>query len=442
MTGNLIIPRVRVTWGDTNLSAYNGPGGFPQGHPIVYDVEVDLQDSAQGPTARMRWDPTGPGFAEYERMVSDQKYMESVIYIDFFYIRGKRIRFAFVWSGQSINYGNDMSVTVMMISELGGLINWNIRNAAQAFDEKKGGSFLDSINKGIKQFGVPESIVKYNEVAKKDLEKAKLTANYSGGNDQTFGAFISSTVQQNGNNAFASNIEEPSVIVFPPYTWDKGVEVKNGATDIPFDTSPKPEVRYGYFLGPSIINSIQRTSEWKPPQQTNQKTPATLTKPQRNTENKGQKPPAKTLTEAQKNAQKITSSPLGPSSNRVNPGIINKDNPDGPEKQLQLNEERGATLSFQTMLTPVLVGIKPYDILFIPSYKGDFMEDWQVTSVSYDQNDGNVSVSVSAGRKMGTSAPMVDSQVEKFKEIAKGLNLVGPNATLDAWDSYAWSLPT
>ena len=440
MTGSLIIPLVRVNWNGVNLSAYDGPGNFPQGQPLVYDVEVDFQESAQGPTAKMKWDPTGPGFAEYERIVSDQKYMESVIYIDFFYIRGKRIRFAFVWSGQSINYGNDMSVTVMMISELGGLINWNIRNAAQAFDEKKGVSFLESINRGIKQFGVPENLVKYNEVAKKDLQKAKLTANYSGGNDQTFGAFVSSTVEQNGNNAFASNIEEPSVIIFPPYTWDQGVEVKNGATDVPPSTSPKPEVRYGYFLGPSIINSIQRESQWKPPQQTNQKTPAKRVKPQRTTQDKGQKPPSRTLTEAQKNAQRITSSPLGIAGSRSNPGIINKENPDGPEKQLRLNEERGATLTFQTMLTPVLVGIKPYDILFIPNFKGDFMEDWQVTSVSYDQNDGNVSVSVSAGRKMGTSDPMVASQVEKFKKIARELNLVGPNATLDAWDLYAWSL--
>jgi hypothetical protein len=440
MTGNLIIPRVRVTWGDTNLSAYNGSGGFPQGHPLVYDVEVDLQDSAQGPTARMKWDPTGPGFAEYERFVSDEEYMKSRIYIEFFYLRGKRIKFAFVWSGQSINYGNDMSVTVMMVAELAGLINWNVRNAAQAFDEKKGASFIDSINKGIKQFGVDSNLIRYNEVAKKDLEKAKLTANYSGGNDQTFGAFISSTVEQNGNNAFANNIDEPNVVVYPPYSWDKGVVVEDGSK-IPFATSPKPEVRYGYFLGPSIINSIQRESQWKPPQQTNQKTPATQTRVQTKTENKQQKPASAQQTQAQKSAGK-TSAPLGTANSRANPNIINKDNPDGPTKQLLLNEEKGATLSFQTMLTPVLVGIKPYDILYIPSFSGDFIEDWQVTSVSYDQNDGNVSVSVSAGRKMGTSDPMVTSQADKFKALALSLNLVGPNATLDAWDSYAWSLPT
>ena len=439
MTGNLIIPRVRVTWGDINLSAYNGKGDFPQGHPLVYDVEVDLQDSAQGPTARMKWDPTGPGFSVYEQLVSDEKYMQSIIFIEFFYLRGKRIRFAFVWSGQSINYGNDMSVTVMMVAELAGLINWNVRNAAQAFDEKKGASFIDSINKGIKQFGVSESLVKYNEVAKKDLQRAKLTANYSGGNDQTFGAFISSTVEQNGNNAFASNIEEASVVVYPPYSWDQGVIVEDGSK-IPFGTSPKPEVRYGYFLGPSIIKSIQRASEWKPPQQTNKKTPATQTKPQRKTTSKQQKPASAQQTQAQKSAGK-TSSPLGTANARANPGIINKENPDGPEKQLLLNEEKSGTLSFETMMTPVLVGIKPYDILYIPSFNGDFIEDWQVTSVSYDQNDGNVSVSVSAGRKAGTSDPMVTSQAEKFKGIAKSLNLTGPNATLDAWDSYAWSLP-
>lgn len=437
MTGNLITPRVRVTWGDINLSAYNGKGDFPQGHPLVYDVEVDLQDSTQGPTARMKWDPTGPGFSVYEQLVSDQNYMQSIIYIEFFYLRGKRIKFAFVWSGQSVNYGNDMSVTVMMVSELAGLINWNVRNSAQAFDEKKGGSFLDSINRGIKQFGVPPSIVKYNEVAKKDLEKAKLTANYSGGNDQTFGAFVSSTVEQNGNAAFASNIDEARVIVFPPYSWDKGVVVEDGSK-IPFATSPKPEVRYGYFLGPGIINSIQRSSEWKPPQQTNRQTPATQTKPQKKLTGKAE---SAQQTQAQRSAGK-TSAPLGSTNGRTNPGVINKENKDGPEKQLLLNEEKSATLSFQTLMTPVLVGIKPYDILYIPSFKGDFIEDWQVTSVSYDQSDGNVSVSVSAGRKAGTSDPMVASQAEKFKELAKSLNLIGSNATLDAWDSYAWGLQT
>ena len=45
---NLIIPRVRVLWGDVNLTSYTGGGGAPEvfstegekGAPIVYDISV------------------------------------------------------------------------------------------------------------------------------------------------------------------------------------------------------------------------------------------------------------------------------------------------------------------------------------------------------------------------------------------------------------------
>jgi hypothetical protein len=34
---------------------------------------------------------------------------------------------------------------------------------------------------------------------------------------------------------------------------------------------------------------------------------------------------------------------------------------------------------------------------------------------------------------------MNEKAAEKFKDIAKGLGLIGPNATLEAWEKYAWS---
>lgn len=440
MAGNLILPRVRVTWGDVNLSAYNGSGPFPQGSPLVYDVEIDLQSQTQAPTATMKWDPTGPGFAEYEEFISSSNYMESRIYIEYFYVNGKRLRMPFVWSGQSISYGNDMSVTVSMKTELDGLVNANIRNVAQAFDEKKGASFLSSLDRGITQYKIDnKNILRYNSTAKKDLEKAKIVTNY--GQDQTFGAFVANTVQQNGNTAFANNIEEPNISIYPPFSWDGDGEVKNGATEIGVGESPKPEVRYGYLLGPSIINSLTRKSEWIPPQQTTQNTPHTQTRARdpRTGRFTSQTPATVGQLQTSKSANP-SSSPLGPANGRTNPGIANKDNPDGPTKQNLLQDEGTAQLSFETFLVPVLVGLKPQDILYIPSLKGDFIEDWIVDTVSYDQNDGKVNISVSAKRVQGLGTPMNKKQADKFLAYAKAQNLVGPNATLDAWESYAWGL--
>jgi hypothetical protein len=132
---------------------------------------------------------------------------------------------------------------------------------------------------------------------------------------------------------------------------------------------------------------------------------------------------------------------LGPANARANPGIQNKDNPDGPTKQNILNQEGTATLQLDTYMCPVLTGIKPLDIIYIPNLKGNFIEDWIVDSVSYDQNDGRISLSITAKRSLGLGTPMVEAAAKEFLTYAEKNNLVGPTATLDAWDRYAWSLP-
>jgi hypothetical protein len=98
-------------------------------------------------------------------------------------------------------------------------------------------------------------------------------------------------------------------------------------------------------------------------------------------------------------------------------------------------------MSFQTLLCPLLVGIKPYDIVYIPSLTGEYIEDWIVQSVSYDQNDGDIEVSVQGTREYGLGTPMDKKNAEKFLAYAKEQGLVGANATLENWDRYAWVTP-
>lgn len=442
MSGNLILPRARVTWGDVNLSAYNGKGSFPQGAPLVYDVSVQLQSQSQAPTGSMSWDPTGPGFTEYEKFISDKNYMKSQIFVDFFYAGRKRIRFAFVWAGQSIEYGNDMKVEVKLKSELAGLIDATIRVTGQAHDENTGVTYIQALEKLRQQHQIPQKdIVLFNEKALEDLTKAKVISSY--GSDQTYGAGVANLVQQNGNVAFASNIERPRIIIFPPYSWDqKGTVLEGAITDIPRDTSPDPTKRYGYILGPSIIKTMTRNSEWKPPQQTTQNTPNTPVKPtppSQQNPSTTQNPPTTPQNNTAASARP-SSSPVGSAGNRTSPGVQSKDNEDGPKKQMILTKEGGAELSFQTMLVPALVGIKPHDIVFIPSFKGDFIEDWIVDNVSYAQTNGDISVSVTAKRIFGLGTPMVKKNTDFFKSLATAIGLIGPNATLEAWEAYAWNL--
>ena len=93
---------------------------------------------------------------------------------------------------------------------------------------------------------------------------------------------------------------------------------------------------------------------------------------------------------------------------------------------------------------PFIVGIKPNDILYVPSLVegAKYMEDWIVDSVTYHQTDGGVSVSVGASRVFGKGGLMHSGSNggEKFRKIAASLNKPG-QAGLEAWRQYAWNLP-
>jgi hypothetical protein len=438
MAGNLIFPRVEVYWGKTNLTMY-GEGEFsddPQ--PLVYDVQAQLQDSNNNPTGSFHWNPSGAAWNVYQKFVSDKEKIQEQIVIRFFYANGKSIPFVFIWAGQQFSYGNDMSVQVTLKTELDGFTNANIRSIAQAYD--KDATFLSVADRVKKQYGLDEykKLIRFSKQAESDMGKATLKTYYA--KDVTFGSTVSNLVEQNGNQVFANNIGQANNTILTPFSWEAQQktppEVVEAAPDLQI---PDPTVRYGYLLGPGIIDAIQRTMEWTQPQANTQNKPTPATKPEPKDPAKpstSQQNPESSPQEKQKKAKKVTSSPQGSALASPNPGVQNASNPDGPKKQDLLNKEKGSTLSAQMFMAPVLVGIKPGDIVYVPSLQTDaadtYIEDWIVTSVSYTQNDGSISVNVSASRPYGLGTLINDKAGKKWKEKARTLR------SLDDWADYAW----
>jgi hypothetical protein len=448
--GFLRAPRARVMWGKINLSAYNGDQNFPQGTPLVYDVSVDLNGENQQPTGELRWDPTGPGFGVYEWFMSKPEYLKTQITVEYFYPRGKKVVFFFAWSGQSISYGNDMSVTVKLQSELAGVVNGNIRSTAQAYDEKKGASAISVLYKTKNLFGLDNNkdLVVINPTLAKNWEEVKIKNVY--GQDWTFGNHLVSLARQLGDQVVPTNLGTSALAIMSPWSFKDPKTGKypvalNGYSDIPAGQAPKPEERYAYFLGPSVIKSITRSADWKPPQQDNSNLPSSqaLAQNSETADKKQQNPPtAQQVAQANKTqAAKKTSAPQGTANGRANPGVANLDNPDGPSKQIASNEEKGSQLSLQTFMCPLLVGVKPKDIIYVPSLTGKYIEDWIVESVGYDQSNGSVDINISATRTLGLGTPMNPDEAKKFLDFAKNFGLVGERASLDNWDKYAWGLP-
>lgn len=412
--------------------------GSQEPQPLVIKASVDLPSTGSTPTGSLSWNPSGPAVEVYEQLVSSKT--NETITLRFFYPNGKSIGFSFIWAGQSISYGTNMGLKVKLRSELDGIINANLRSYAQAYD-KQAAPMQSAISKLEKQFGVDSlKLIKYTQQASLDLAKAKVESAYA--SDIVFTSALTNIIKANGNVPYASNIvsspgDTPTITIFTPYTWEKKPVVTNAA-DVPPQTSPKPDQRYGYILGPAIIDTIERSTEWQPPQQTNVNIPSSTPIPQPKKPESNQTPPSTSEVNTEENASQATSAPVGSSNNRSAPNMRLVDNEDGPKKQDLLNKETQSKLTAQLFMCPVLTGIKPHDIVFIPSLTGKYMEDWVVQSVGYEQDGGKISLSIQATRPYGLGNPMQPDVATEFLSYATQSGLVGPSSTLEAWTAYAW----
>ena len=443
MASSLRIPRVEVFWGDVNLTFYNGSGSSDPmySQPLVYNVSCNLTESGQSPTGSMNWNPSGAAYKVYEKLL--REYIHKIITVRYYYLDGRSISFAFLWAGQEENYGKNMDIRVVLSSELDGLINGNIKSTGQS--DETGVSLTSAVAKCEVAYGVDKlKLVDYTKKAKEDMEKALMVNSYS--IDQKFYECISGLAENNGNLVFASNIitsqgsSQPAAkcIVYTPYAWDKDTPVEELG---PTAQAPDPKIRYGYILGPNIIETITKNSQWQPAQKrqflttnTNQQLQSKDT-PLQGAKDKAD--PQKSVGE-NKDINKGTVGSSGTVHSNSQSKMRLENNQDGYDKNLMRQEEHQCRLSTTLFMCPVVTGIKPYDIIFIPNYSGTFMEDWIVTSVEYSQTNGGVNVSVQASRKFALGDFMNPTQGQVWLAKAKSYGLVGENPTLENWMKYAW----
>jgi hypothetical protein len=433
MAGVLINPQVQVKWGDLNLSAYDLGTGVKQ--PIVFNTKVDLPGTSW-PSGSFSWEPTGPAFEVYEQCIKDK--INDEIQIRFYYVDGPFVVFKFQYNGSSINYGTEMSIEVLLTTAQGpkssAVRATALKDYTQGKFNSKGQDLYKSAQDIEKAFGKPVPLL-WQETAKLDAQKIFLASwQYK---DQTYGAEIQNIATQAGMKIATTNIaSDGKAAIFTPFTKE-GKENKDTVEFPPKAGGQiKAEQRYGFLIGPGIITSFQRSMEY--PSQT--KGQDATTQPT-GTPNKGAPPnspgsqPLKAKEDqakAQKDAEK--KSVANPSSPTVVKGKKYLKNDEGPENQQLMQQEEGIKFQAQFFMCPALVGIKPQDIIYIPSLRiGDaLIEDYKIQSVSYAQDGAIVGVNVQATRTAGLNKPMNEAAAKKFIQKADTLK------TTEDWTNYAW----
>lgn len=444
MAGNLIIPRVEVYWGKVNLTSYNGDGNYPKGEPLVYKVECTMPREADNPSGSMMWVPTAGAYDVYEELLKNNA--DDQIVMTFGYLGKKKISMVWIWGGNQYTYGNSMALRVTLLSELSGLVNSTIRSVANNADESM--AMQSAIKKTEKLFAVEKfKLIRYTEDAQRDLEGNNIFNQYT--RDTTFVSAINNIVKENGNYVYSTNIVSDKVtsdtspitgrtetasklVVFTPFQYDGKADVVLDGQSVRYSEFFDPTKRYGYLIGPSIINTMERTFRWSAPQQMQAPTPNKTATPSKKKKQGGTIAPVETQVSRSEGIGAVRNTALA----SPNPGISVALDAVGPGKQIFQQQEAAAQLSFNTFLVPALVGIKPYDIIYIPKLNPDGVddiEDWIVNTVDYNQTDGGVDISVTASRTYGIpSTLMSQPSGQKFLEKAKTLS------TLEKWEEYAW----
>jgi hypothetical protein len=299
----------------------------------------------------------------------------------------------------------------------------------------KGQDLYKSVQDVESAFGKPVPLL-WAETAKLQAQKEIFLASWQY-KDQTYGAEILNMATQAGHKVTTSNINsDGQAAVFTPFSK----EGKDAVDSVQFPPKAgeqiKAEQRYGYLLGPGIITSFTRTMEY--PSQTKGQdavTQPTNTPNQKKPINPGGAEPL-LAREDQKNAAKAAAekSVVAPSSPSVVKGVKLTQNDAGPENQQYLQQEGSVKFQAQLFMCPAIVGVKPQDIIYIPSLKiGDaLIEDYKVTSVSYAQDGPIIGVNIQASRTAGLNKPMNETAAKKFISKADGLKSV------EDWTQYGW----
>jgi len=433
--GRLIQPATVVRWGSLELSSWDY--GDNHKRPVVFDVTVDLKaGNNQVNKASMKFDPSPVGFAAYTECVGSN--LESPISIRFGYENGSYTETVFFFQNVDFVTGKSQDITVHLAGKQKNLLTshwWNeyISDGIEEIEVKD--LFTQVISKaGLTPKITPEAEKVLGELP--PITKAII-------HNQTVGNFLVNSAEKYGlilEYPSGSEGDNEVIVISTPATNQEELSVKeqskvSGKID---SGSQRAGQRKGFIIGPTLAAEIKRTTKPFGSVQKNADTAyQTSVKAAENTE----EPPNAIEVIASEQGEKP---PSGSTSSNKKSNITQCEGLSGNEltecrKKIASNAAAKAkneysVCSTAVMMVPYMVGIKPYDFVVFPSLKGDFIEDWEVDSVTYKQQGGAVILSINGKRpQVGQGNLMDSSTLNTFSQKVKSLQ------ALSDWHSYYWN---
>ncbi|MFZ9244571.1 MAG: hypothetical protein ACO22S_05650, partial [Burkholderiaceae bacterium] len=439
--GRLLQPFVEVTWGDLNLSDWDY--GDKMKRPVVYGVSVDLDTGDEVVNkASMEFDPSPVGFKAYVKCVSEE-YAKKPIKIKFGYEKGSTMETVYFFQNVDFSTGKDQSITV----HLSGLHKnkltshwWNeyVGNGQSEFTIKE---LFDSLAKKI------DMKMEYDKGAEKIIKEKLPKMSSAQLVNTTLGGYMLKVAKGHGlrlEYPTGSEDDNKKIIVRSTATNNEKLEVTEKQIEKKVEVgSKRKDRRLGFIIGPTLATSINRkTNPFSATgsdadssyniRVTNSKAELKQENPvESSATDQSAKPPSGSTSSFE---QEVTSK-CTKKGKALTGDELTKCRKQIREQQDKKSEGELSEMDTSVFMVPYMVGIKPYDFVVFPSLKGDYIEDWEVHSVSYKQEGGAVVISINGKRpQVGKGNLLDENSLKVFSDKVKEFK------QLKDWEAYYWNI--
>jgi hypothetical protein len=431
--GLLIQPLVTVKWGDTDLTQYPVGQGL---EPVVYGVTVQIPEKDNVPTCELSFAPTPPGFAAFQKCVTDDK--DKPVIVTMGYLSGSQLKMKFFFTGLTFSTGIETSARVFLTVATKGA--WTDNRISFTMTEKDKVTLDAFVSTELpKRLGDAGKDIKVELAGqlKEDAPKIEVQLNVI---QQTPMQIVEGLARALGfviSNGDTMLEGSPIVLSYPPNyepekTADKPIVLgKQG--------EPKPAERKVYVLGPGLVETFDREMKFTTSISgfdigKSFKEPGSF--------DSDSKDILDTKTDAgKKKAEGTNAKGTTGNAGGKTPAQRGVKKSADAEKEARAKKEQIGNIKASTefFMVPYVVGIKPRDFIAIPSLKlpCDYVEDWVVEQVTYAQtDDGGVRVGVDCTREfIGTQNMMDTDPVDEVKKIADANHALGTSG----WHGMYWA---
>ena len=427
--GLLIQPYASVVWGGINLSAY--PGASGELERVAQKVSLSFSKTEEAPSCEFELAPTVDGFEIAGEIRNSPALLKQVVDVSIGYehLPERQLNCQYLFSGLAWTTGLEPALKFTLTSAIKSA--WSDNRINFTMEEEMPLSEFPDFLKEMAGAGAKYLNFKFVGNAERDAPDIMIKVNRMNQSPQTI---LAETVKEHGMEIRTQDTAlDGTVIIGYAAAKDDELDADKPILEAP----PAPAVRSIHILGPALMQNVSRKQEFAIGQSDTQggaKSKATAATDTENVKVAEKAPlPQQAAAVSSLQPKVRTSGTSDPAQARSG---TTQSAGDKKDARAALAQQLVMTLDASFPMVPQVCGMKPGDILAIPSLNGpgSWIEDYEITEVKYQfQDTGEVMMSINAQRPyVGTENLMDGGSVAAVQGRVAGLT------TPEAWSAYYW----